>query len=464
MYRELFTITTNMAYLSQSEEAFLAAEDLGMQHATNGGPYYTAELADIYTILGERAGLGRYFESVLQVYPEDYLASLDYAQALAAAGDMRAGAFFSKAIALRPQGNFNSVVFYAEYLLDQGEEREALDMLRETLTPQEDYAYYPHFLKGMASERLGEMDGAAAEYKLFLRFNEIPQMSIDVGGQDLPFQQEELFRPQAKYRIVGSVLQEGIRFKEEVMQPLDHIGVPTSVCPTPQTWQCKAQYYAVKTMNSEARGQPQGGYRAVAWSYRARAFWLATWRDCPYRCYCTGPYASGVYYTNGNLDSLYRRYYYVIDRGGYVGLSYGSYPDAVALQEWSSVFNGAVPDPASGQCLSGLRNGSACEGACSSSTIWFYIDTVGRATEFRAGKLVRHYPKRSLCWWTQLDPTSSPSDNNCCGIGPCLYSIGVLCPNYGYLPCNYGGTCFSCPRTGNWGPTSGNFYWWPSTR
>ncbi|MBI2840602.1 MAG: tetratricopeptide repeat protein [Acidobacteria bacterium] len=464
VYLELFARTENSTYLLQAEDAFLSAEELGMAHAVNGEPHYTAELADVFTILGDRAGLDRYFEGILAKYPLVYIANLDYAQALARTNDGRAESFYSKAISLRPQGNFNSVVFYAEYLLDRGEDQAALELLQSTLTPEEDHAYYPHFLKGLSLERLAQPESAGSEYKLFQRFNDIPKMSIDKGGQDVPFQQEALFRPAARYRIQGSELQRGIRFEEQAMQPLDHIGVPDSVCPSPQTWECKARYYAVKTLNGEARDLPEGSYRAVGWSFRARAVWLAAWRECPYRCYCDGPHANGVGYTTGNLDSLYRRYYYVIDQPHqYVGLGSGNYNDPVARQVWTDVFNGAVPDPTTGLCLDRRsRYGSACEGYCQSSTIWFYIDTIGRATQFRAGVLVRHYPTRSLCWWTQLDPSSTPSDNMCCGIGTCWSSYGVVCPRYGYLYCNWGGTCFSCPRQGwRWGADKGNFFWRP---
>lgn len=463
VYMELFERTANSSYLRQAEDAFLTAEKLGMQHAISGEPHYTAELADIFTFLADRAGLDRYFEGILAKYPLNYIANLDYAQALARTNDRRAESFYSKAISLRPLGNFNSVVFYAEYLLDRSEDRTALELIQSTLTPAEDHAYYPHFLKGLALERLGQPESAATEYKLFLRFNDIPKMSIDKGGQDVPFQQEALFRPAARYRIPGSELQRGIRFEEEkVLQPLDHIGVPTSVCPTPQTWECKAQYYAVKTLNGEARDLPDGSYRAVAWSMRARAFWVSAWRMCPFICWCDSPHADGVNVTPGNLDSLYRRYYYVIDqRFQYAGLISGNYFDPVAREAWTDVFYGFVPDPTTGACLAGHRNGSACDGQCTQNTIWFYIDTIGRATQFRAGVLAWHSTSRG-CWWYQLDPGLTPRDNQCCNIGTCLTSYGAVCPRYGHLYCNWGGTCFSCPRQG-WrlGPDKGNFFWRP---
>lgn len=461
IYMELFARTGNSSYLPPAEDAFLTAESLGMRHAVGGGPHYTAELAEIFTTLEDRGGLDRYFEDVLAHYPLTYLANLDYAKALAVTNDGRAEFFYSKAIAVRPQGNFNSVVFYAEYLMDRGEDQKALKLLQSALTPEEDHAYYPHFLKGVAAERLGDVDTAAAEYKLFLRFNDIPKMSIDEGGQNVPFQQEELFRPAVKYRIAGSVLQKGIRFEDLEAQTLDHVGIPSTVCPS-LTWECKARYYAVKTLNGEARDLPEGSYRAVAWSFRARAFWLSAWRECPWRCYCDGPHADGVRYTSGNLDSLYRRYYYVIDqRYQYAGLISGNYNDWVARQAWTDVFYAFVPDPTTGACLAGYRNGSGCDGQCTQNTIWFYIDTIGRATQFRAGQINIHYPSHSTCWYESLDPSYTPGDNNCCWIGTCWRYYGAVCPLYGNLYCNNLGTCrFGCSGQ-TWGPVKGNFFWRP---
>jgi hypothetical protein len=139
---------------------------------------------------GDKETLDRIFTEILK---QDSSATihLDYAKGLALLKDPRAAAELKEAARLDPNGD--ATVRYAEWLLDQGRDREALEAL-----PASSPLYYVHFLRGFAFERLHQPDEARLSYGRYTTYG---------LTQPAP----------ARFRIAGSRLQAeaGIRFEKE---------------------------------------------------------------------------------------------------------------------------------------------------------------------------------------------------------------------------------------------------------
>lgn len=478
IYKELYEHTQNRKYLEKAADAFIHAEKLGMKYGVVGVPHYVQEVSDVLATLYNRNRLDSYFFMVIEVFPENEYVYLHYAKALSKLNDKRAEEFFEKAISLREDGNFQPIVEYAEHLLDRGDEKEAIGVLQQ-LSPSEDYAYFPHFLKGFALEKMGRLKEAEEEYKKYLRFRDSAKTSDEAQFS------KYFFRVLSKYRIPGSELQKGIPFKDERTPIIIGKGLQGNSTPeatvsasavyrdttpycSPDDWICKATYYVVWTINGEAErgGGTTGMMRAVAWNMRTRVFWNYTEISCygvPFVC---TNYAKGYTYTPNDVVSLARRYYYVIETGSYQGLLVGNYTAKSEQAVYDVIVNGNVPDPNAGRCFpygNPTVTGDACSGTCGySAGLWDSFRQSESSNEFRGGYFTWENVDFS-CKIQELVPYSPPTGGSC---GASCYILkGVICPRMGYTKCQ--GTCSSdCnydPRYGwltkSQRPVYGNFFW-----
>lgn len=240
VYRELYQHTEDRAYLREALSALLVAEELGLKHhgTTLQKAHYADAVSDLCSEMGDKATLDDYFRRMIELFPDDEDLPLYYAISLAKFGDETADSYYQKAVASRQQGKFNAVVYYAEYLLDRQRNEDALHVL-QVLDSFEDQAFYPHFLKGVALERLGKLDAAREEYGKYLEFKE--------PGYD-PKTYNGPFMPSPRYRIPGSKIQGGIPFKTDLStsgaEILATARRATPLC-TSTDWACKARYYMV---------------------------------------------------------------------------------------------------------------------------------------------------------------------------------------------------------------------------
>jgi tetratricopeptide (TPR) repeat protein len=147
----------------------------------------THRLAETLGRTGDRGTLDRLFQEALKL-DSSAVIYLDYARGLALMGDPRAGDLFYKATQIQPDGD--AMIQYGEWLLDHGQNEEALDRL-----PRSGPLRYTHFLRGVALERLGRAGEAQQEYAQFREYS-------------------STFPAPERFRIPGSRLQAGIHFKE----------------------------------------------------------------------------------------------------------------------------------------------------------------------------------------------------------------------------------------------------------
>ncbi len=441
IYWELYFHTKNEEYLKKAADAFIYAEELGLKHSVENHPYrgvnYIDEVTDILSILGDRDRVDKYFSRLLKPTP-DYT-YLNYAKVLSKLNDERADEFFKKVLSIRKEGDINPIVDYAEYLLDRKKDKEALSILKQ-LKPSEEY-FYTHFLKGVALERIGRLKEAEKEYKKYLKFREPP--AVDTG----------VYRAPSRYKIPGSKLQKDIPFDENSdIHIMDKRSTPCGST----DWECMARYYMVYTINGEAErgGGTLGMMRAVAWNVRTRVFYYRGVIACPGTTgYCHN-YAAQYSLVKDDINSVYRRYYYVIETGGYAGLSIGSYTTG-SKKVYDDVFNGRVPDPIVGACLYGSRSGTTCDGTCSDSGIWNSFTSYKSGVEFRAGRLEYYWDALSGTQCYRFIPTSTPTGGFCGK--DCWASKGVICP----VTTTLVNACHS-PGSGYYnytGPCYGNFFW-----
>lgn len=462
IYKELWIHTQENTYLLKAADAFIQAEDMGIKYGIKydeivNASHYIDEVADILSILSDRQRLDKYFSRVLKLNPENYYAYLYYAKALSRLNDKRADKYYEKAISLRQQGDFQPVVDYAEHLLDREKDKEALDVIQLLTNPSEYDAFYPHFLKGLALERMGRLEEAEEEYNKYSKFRDIPKTSANENERNIPVD-DVFFRPPSRYKIPHSTLQKDIIFSGAISDVmLMATSRATPACAS-NDWACKARYYMVWTINGEA--EKSGAYgpgtlgmmRAVGWNIRTRVFNL---RGQIISTGCSGTcYANATQYPLTDINSLYKRYYYVIDTGGYAGLAIGGYT-AKSEQVFFDVLYGRVPDPIVPGCVYGGLSGSWCEGSCTGSGLWNSFPSSRSGQQFRAGRLKSYWDPLSGDSCYQFLPMSVPAGAFC--NKSCWAEKGAICP----VTRTLSGLCHN-PWQGFYdytGPVYGNFFW-----
>lgn len=404
------------------------------------------------------------------------LALFPYTEALATLKDPRADRLYQRMLAGAKPKLPNSILeSYIEYLFDQGKYNKVLELLGEI--PPSDikppvYTRWFHLVKGTTMERLGRLDEAKAEYQGYL--DEVAKQK-----QVWPY----VFPANERFRIPGSPLQQGIEFSREpyeLPEPqsstlgswllgwlspspawADHVATPACAS---TDWLCKAQYYLVWTIRGEAgcvwddqNSQwctgTTGGQRAVAWNVRTRVFWGYGSRVCSGSTQVCFNYAAGIT-QQGDLNSVARRYYYVIDWGSYGGLILGrniGYKRDAEDAAAKVALYGRAPDPIRGACLAGGMIGNSCDGSCSADAGYLNSFLASESgIEFRSGTYA--FQCYGSCCLEQLHPSDSPS-GSACG-SACFAQVGAICPKWEWLES-------SCIGYANpyWGPKWGNYYW-----
>lgn len=175
------------ALLRQAADHAVRAAELGLQQGMVD-PTVTDEVATRLSLLGDRKALDDIFARLL-AKDSSAITSQSYGSALARLGDPRAEEILKKSAAAQPD-SIDSMVAYAEWLLDHNRNEEVLQAVPETVN-----AYYLHFLRGVALERLNRPEEAAQEYARFAKYS-------------------ESFPAPERYRVAGSRVQSasGIRF------------------------------------------------------------------------------------------------------------------------------------------------------------------------------------------------------------------------------------------------------------
>ncbi|MGB9776013.1 MAG: tetratricopeptide repeat protein [Anaerolineae bacterium] len=294
-------------------DEFLRAARIGMKF---GKVRYTYQIAVGLAQLGDRGSMDQLFREALDVGDRKYLTSLDYARGLGLLGDPRAEAWYKKAIELQPEGNVDAIAYYAEWLLDQGQEERVLQII-----PPDEHIEYLHFLKGVALERLGRMPEARGEYLQYIEAS-----ALDAAP--------------SRYRISGSKVQEGIVFDDQI---------------APRGIGCQGYELLANVIECEAGGESEGGKRAVGWTVRTRVF-MGTLPGC-------------VYVNNNSCGNfLTCKYECVITQAYQFVYNCGRSPGPTSRHVRYDVYNGYAPDPTMGYCPSGSYQGDACSASvhCSS--------------------------------------------------------------------------------------------------
>jgi len=348
--------------LRAAVQKFILADEIGMKY---GRVHYTYHVAIGLGQLKDPSTMDSYFEKALQDGNEPYLVSLDYARGISLLEDPRAEEWYKKAMAVEPEGVADAVAYYAEWLLDHGREAEALQILRPDA-----HIEYLHFLRGVALERLGRMDQARTEYLQYVKYS-----AFDPAP--------------SRYRISGSQVQAGIVFDDQI---------------SPLGEGCMGYELLANVIDCEARGESEGGQRAVGWTVRTRVF--------------KGTLPSCVYVDNSGCgDFLSCKYECVITQGAGSQFIYdcGRTPDPTPSHVRYDVYNGYAPDPTIGYCPNGSYQGDVCSGSvhCSSGA------TTGASSE---GPM-RYYSAGGTC--------------STGGEYSCLTSKGKICGNGGDDHCFY---------------------------
>jgi tetratricopeptide (TPR) repeat protein len=449
-YQRMYESSNDKSKLVKAVDAFIRAENFHFGHsALTLYSNYSDMVSKILIILNDKKKLDDYFSVILERHPSDMFAHLSYAKALSSFSDSQAELYFEKAISLKDKDNFQPTIDYVEHLLDMGKYEKALSVLNK----EKSEAYYLHFLKGYTLEKLGKFKEAEEEYRCYLKFKEITSFG------------KGFFKPDVKYRIPESKLQKGIDFKEVQIQS-------TTTCPNPQystpcasaDWECNMRTYAVWAINGEAERNngTLGMMRAVAWNIRNRVFSPTSSVYCPGQFTCTNYaycYPLSLVKWPSDPNTLYQRYFQVINTGRYAGLQFTTYTWQ-SEQVFFDVFNGLVPDPYSGKCPTGILYGGSCSGTCLGSTpiVLGSFPSYRTGMEFRAGKL---YPKDDWgyhCY--EFKPMGQPDMGNCSSQNvPCFINQKVICPRYATSSDNI--LCYS-DGIGPYyytGPVYGNFFW-----
>jgi tetratricopeptide (TPR) repeat protein len=315
------------ASLAESNKEVMLAANIGLKLGTIDDSRTLWLASQTLGTLHDTVDLDRVFNAALLKERSAYRYLL-YAKGLELSGDPRAEDAFRSSLALEPGGQ--TLPAFGEWLLDQGRDQEVLELI-----PANDQDHYPHFLRGVAFERLGKIKEAKAEYKQYSDFS-------------------KAFPAPQRFLVGKGIVQaeSGINFVTSIPETK---AIPTGVS-SDQT--INGLSYLI---NGEAGGESRGGQRAVGWVVHNRALRGALAWDTQNGVYCPGNTNSG--------STLADQYASVMCTSGQfngVCLAWCSNPNTTACGTPSSaihdvaynVYFGFEPDPVSGHCPHGITTGS----------------------------------------------------------------------------------------------------------
>ncbi len=406
-YRALAGATGDRPALRRAAAAYARAAEIGRSH---GRLRYTRELSELYAELGNRRRLDRTFGRLLSDAAlarsergHYYLTLLDYADGLAALGELEAaGPYFDEAIGLSPENDVEAIQRWTRRLTEAGRLAEALEVLETRYS---------------ADERIIQMMPAIQRRDLRQK------LGLDTAEADAEF---EIVRKRIEGTAGGFLLLD--RGPEEAGE--EAAFVPTApFSHTVTADDCRANDYRtlfcdqynvcfqVYVMNiaevlwNEARGETLGAQTLVTWSVRNRA--LQNLKQLTTGGYCD-VYIGGPAYRTSNTSwqnlpchenlqypthcNLSKYYCFVVHGGTTkVGASHYQYNDAhvatqslwdsgVVYRAWRSI-NGYHPDVSSnwvppwlGSCLMTCSS----EPGCYSGSPNFYDGSPNGPMEYRA--------------------------------------------------------------------------------
>jgi tetratricopeptide (TPR) repeat protein len=354
-------------------EQYMAASEAGAKFRNF---FYTNGIKDYAVESGEYEIGKRWFEKILAQNPGEYVLNIDYARLLSMMNDERADIFFQKSIELRSAGDFNSNVYYTEYLLSRQRYPEAL---KSSELPVGENSYYIDFLHGYALEKLGRGEEAVTFYKRFVEFSsEFPAPKrFQIG--DSKFQQGIQFSTQATTDL--SVASPEINLQKTVKKVVENTNLYMSFSPRDGMIVAQAQASTVAPATSNLSwanacesgpSETPGARRQVAWSIRQRV-----------NRGTVAPSGNTCLYVNNAGGANYNiRYANVICQSTqYEGVVCNSSSnvtkcgpqgntnsrDPISDQIATEVYNGRVADPFTNWCPSGTASGNACVKTCNGS-------------------------------------------------------------------------------------------------
>ncbi len=301
----------NRDALARAADALLKAHHLGLR---NNRLRYTDELAVALGELKDTERLAKVFEPLVANAPSDWLVSLDYAAGLERAGSERAGQWYAHSARVRPDDVPTPAVAYARWLLARGMATEAFIVLEPR--PGEDSSIV-HFFRGVAAERMGNVERARVEYQGAAGFSDMYPLGSAWRSE-----------------LAAGV---GVHFDDEV-RPRHH---------------CAGHTKLSEILYCEARGEGTGGMRAVGWVLRTRV-----WR---------GTEKTGCVISNSGATTC-EKYYNVGMQSGqfYKCGTRDAASDSVAYD----VYFGRVPDPYARWCATGTPDSTNyCSALCGASTM-----------------------------------------------------------------------------------------------
>ncbi|MEJ5308606.1 MAG: hypothetical protein WHX52_02435 [Anaerolineae bacterium] len=301
---------------------------------------HTWPLAQIVGRTGDANTLNDLFERNLALAPT-FDTYLHYALGRSLMDDPQAELLYRQAVALQPAGNIDAWAYYAEWLLDHGRASEVLALLPANMQFE-----YLHFLRGVASERLGQLDEAKAEYAQFAVFS-------------------TKYPAPNRYRIPGSSIQAGIWFEGMV-------GVNAT--------DSQARVGLSTLIYGEANGESSGGQRAMGWVVRNRVLRGTVGQPaCPY--------------VNNSGATLADKYQSVMCQSNqFYGMcsAWCSNPATTACPRSATtdrsaydVWYGYAPDPVptGGYCPGGYNTSKCPDGICLPCTGVCWGGTYGYSTQ-----------------------------------------------------------------------------------
>ncbi len=313
----------------------LEADKIGLEY---GRVPYTTIIALGLGKLRDIDRLDVYFQQAINAPNRVYRATLDYARGLALMNDPRTDEWFGRAMEIEPTGIGDAVAYYAEWLLDQGENESVIKLINEQVNLN-----YAHFLKGVALEKTRKFRKAKKEYEKYR------EMSVH-------------FPASLKYRIQGSEQQRELFFEGDPPLIRNTETDPDDDDAGTDAEQAAAKELLAIVIASEAESESHGAQRAVAWTVRTRVFRAYF---VPTTCGGYGNPNNGAWAAREETAKLAAKYNAICNAPGQFNtIRVPATP--TSRQVANDVWAGWVPDPVVRACLKGdmQPHDDPCGGGC----------------------------------------------------------------------------------------------------
>jgi tetratricopeptide (TPR) repeat protein len=386
---------TDPALLREAGREAVRAAELGLRFGTVDYRL-NRRLADVLGRTGDKETFERIFAELLARDPGASV-RLDYARGLRMMNDPGTEKALQRARAAE-HGEGDALAEYGEWLIEQGRDRDALDLI-----PKSAELYYLNFLRAVALERSGSPQEARGEYLRFADFS-------------------SFFPAPARFRLPGTLQTEtGIHFDDESSASAHDTGGGPHLITAPLTDSQGIQGLSY-LLYGEAGAEPIGAMRAEGWVVRDRVLRgsVGSPSPCPY-----------VTNSGSTLADQYKSVMCQGSGGQFnaVCLAWCSNPASSCTSSANSnsvaydIFYGYAPDPVSGHCPGGIS--TAGTGLCDAART-----CVGNLYTYRMTGPLFNYGTTGTCP-TLCAPTSNGKTCGNGGRDNCFYSNNY-CPGTSY--------------------------------